>query len=334
MTTRIAINGFGRIGRMALRSLVESGKTDLEIVAINDLVPAKPLAHLLKYDSVQGPFPGTIEATDTHISINGKDIVVHSERNPEDLPWKALNIDIVLECSGIFLTQELAQKHINAGASRVILSAPAKDKTKTVVYGVNHETISKDDTIISNASCTTNCLSPLAKVMLETVGIKRGVMTTVHAYTQDQCILDAPHKDPYRSRAAAQNMSPTSTGAAKAVGLVLPELLGKLDGSAIRVPTPCVSMVDFAFQSEKPTDVETINAAVKAASEGDMKIVLGYTEEPLVSSDLKHDSRSSIFAAPLTKVIEGDLVKVVSWYDNEWGFASRMIDVARYMSQL
>ena len=332
MTIKIGINGFGRIGRLVTRAISEYNISDMEIVAINSPGALETSAHLLRYDSVHGRFGVEVVTDDGKMTIDGNQVRMTHERNPADIDWGALDVDLVMECSGVFRTKETAQPHIDAGAKSILISAPANGVDKTIVYGVNHEDLTADDRVVSCASCTTNCLAPLASVLMDAVGIRRGFMTTVHAYTQDQRILDNSHKDLYRARAAGKNMIPTSTGAAKAVGLVIPGLIGKLSGSAVRVPTANVSMVDLAFQPDRATSPEELNAMVKQASEQRMKGVLRYTEEPLVSSDLNHDPHSSIFAAPLTKVIEGDLVKVIAWYDNEWGFANRMIDVARVMA--
>ena len=334
MTLRIAINGFGRIGRLVVRSIVENNHSDVEIVGINSPGALETQAHLLRYDSVHGRFDNEVKTEPGMMDFGTGPVRVTHERNPAEIDWKSLDVDVVMECSGYFRTGEAVQAHIDAGAKSVLISAPASGVDKTIVYGVNEADLGKTDLIVSCASCTTNCLAPLAKVLMENFGIRRGFMTTIHAYTQDQRILDNSHKDLYRARAAGLNMIPTSTGAAKAVGLVLPSLEGKLHGSAVRVPTANVSMVDLAFQPEKHTSVDEINAAVKKAAESNMKGVLRYTEEALVSSDLNHDPHSSVFAAPLTKVLENDLVKVVSWYDNEWGFACRMIDVAREMKNV
>jgi len=331
MGLRIGINGFGRIGRLVVRSVVEYGMKDVEIVAINSPGALETQAHLLRYDSVHGRFPGEVTIKDGEMDFGRGKVRVTHERDPAKVDWGALNVDVVMECSGFFRTRESVQAHLDAGGNKVLISAPGKGVDKTIVYGVNHKDLTKDDLIVSCASCTTNCLAPLAKVLMDSVGIRRGFMTTIHSYTLDQRILDSSHKDMYRARAAAQNMIPTSTGAAKAVGLVLPELEGKLHGSAIRVPTANVSLVDLAFQPEVVTNVEDLNAIVKKAADDEMKGVLRYTEEPLVSSDLNHDPHSAIFAAPLTNVLHHDLVKVIAWYDNEWGFANRMIDVAREM---
>ncbi|MGJ8563791.1 MAG: type I glyceraldehyde-3-phosphate dehydrogenase [Alphaproteobacteria bacterium] len=332
MTIRIGINGFGRIGRLVTRALSEYNIPDIELVAINSPGELATSAHLLRYDSVHGRFGAEVIEGDGFIDFGRGKVRMTHERNPADAKWGDVGVDVVMECTGLFRSGESVQPHLDAGAKSVLISAPGSNVDKTIVYGVNHDELTADDRVVSCASCTTNCLAPLAKVLMDTVGIRRGFMTTVHAYTQDQRILDNSHKDLYRARAAGLNMIPTSTGAAKAVGLVLPELLGKLSGSAVRVPTANVSMVDLAFQPIKSTTAEALNAAVKEAAEGAMKGVLRYTEESLVSSDLNHDPNSSIFAAPLTKVLDGDLVKVIAWYDNEWGFANRMIDVAREMS--
>jgi glyceraldehyde 3-phosphate dehydrogenase len=328
MTTKVAINGFGRIGRLVARAILERDDHDLELVAINDLAPAKANALLFKRDSVHGTFPGTVEADGNDIIVNGKRIHVTAERDPANLPHGANGVDIALECTGFFTDRESAGKHLTAGAKRVLISAPAKNVDKTIVFGVNHGVLTSDDKIVSNASCTTNCLAPLAKVVHETVGIERGLMTTVHAYTNDQKILDQIHGDMRRARAAGMSMIPTTTGAARAVAEVLPELKGKLDGSAIRVPTPNVSLVDLTFTPSRDTTVEEINAALKAASEGALKGVLAYSDEPLVSIDYNHCPASSTIDSLETTVLEGKLVRVVSWYDNEWGFSNRMVDTA------
>lgn len=334
MTTRVAINGFGRIGRMVLRALVESGRTDMVVVAVNDLADAPRLAHLLKYDSIHGKFPGTIESTETSILVNGAKIDVFCERDPEALPWGGLNVDLVMECTGFFLTQDLCGKHIIAGAKKVLISAPAKDDTKTVVYGVNDNVITINDTIVSNASCTTNALAPLLRVLNDEFGVESGLMTTIHAYTGDQPTHDSTHKDPYRGRAAALSMVPTTTGAAKAIGKVIPELEGKLDGVAIRVPVPNVSIVDLTVVTKKPTTPDEVRARFKAASAGKFKGVLGYVDEKLVSSDLNHDPHSSSFVADQVYVNNDNLVRVMAWYDNEWGFSNRMLDTAAVMLKL
>lgn len=334
MATKVAINGFGRIGRLVARAILERNDHDLELVAINDLADAKSNALLFKRDSVHGAFPGTVEADGNDIIVNGKRIHVTAERDPANLPHGANVVDIALECTGFFTDRDSAGKHLTAGAKRVLISAPAKNVDKTIVYGVNHGVLTSDDKIVSNASCTTNCLAPLAKVVHETVGIERGLMTTVHAYTNDQKILDQIHGDMRRARAAGMSMIPTTTGAARAVAEVLPELKGKLDGSAIRVPTPNVSLVDLTFTPSRDTTVEEINAALKAASEGALKGVLGYSDEPLVSIDYNHCPNSSTIDSLETAVIEGKLVRVVSWYDNEWGFSNRMVDTAGVMAGL
>ena len=329
MTVKVAINGFGRIGRNILRAIHESGRKDIEVVAINDLGPIETNAHLLRYDSVHGRFPAEVKVEGDSIRVDSAPFKVLAERDPANLPWGDLGVDIVLECTGIFTARDKASAHIDAGAKRVLVSAPSQGADLTVVYGVNHDKITKDHIIISNASCTTNCLAPVAKVLNDTFGIQKGFMTTVHAYTGDQPTLDTMHKDLYRARAAGMSMIPTSTGAARAVGLVLPELQGKLDGVSIRVPTPNVSVIDFKFVPKRAVTVEEVNQTlVAAATEGPLKGILAYTEEPLVSIDLSHNPASSTFALDQTKVIEGDLVRVMSWYDNEWGFSNRMADVA------
>jgi glyceraldehyde 3-phosphate dehydrogenase len=334
MSVRVAINGFGRIGRNVLRAIAEAGRKDIEVVGINDLAPVETNAHLLRFDSVHGRFPGEVKVSSDSISLGNGRIKVTAIKDPATLPWKELGVDIALECTGIFTSKEKASAHLNAGAHRVIISAPADGADLTVVYGVNHDKLTQDHKVVSNASCTTNCLAPVAKVLNDAVGIEKGFMTTVHAYTNDQPTLDQVHKDLYRARAAAINMIPTSTGAAKAVGLVLPELAGKLDGVAIRVPTPNVSVVDFKFVARRATSKEEINSAVKRASEQQLKGILGYTEVPNVSSDFNHDSHSSVFAIDQTKVMDGTLVRVMSWYDNEWGFSNRMVDTAVAMGKL
>jgi len=332
MTIKVAINGFGRIGRNVLRGLIESGQTDVEVVAINDLGPVETNAHLMRYDSVHGRFPGEVKVDGDTIDVGRGPIRVTAERDPKALPWS--DVDIALECTGIFTARDKAALHLENGSKRVLISAPGADADKTIVYGVNHDSLTADDTVVSNASCTTNCLAPVAYVLQKAFGIDHGYMTTIHSYTGDQPTLDTMHKDLYRARAAALSMIPTSTGAAKAVGLVLPELKGKLDGSAIRVPTPNVSVVDLKAVVSRSVTAEEVNAAMKAAAEGELKGVLGYEEGPLVSSDYNHDARSSIFAAPQTKVLEGTMVRVLSWYDNEWGFSNRMLDTARAMAKL
>ncbi|WP_425417217.1 type I glyceraldehyde-3-phosphate dehydrogenase [Oricola indica] len=335
MTVKVAINGFGRIGRNVVRAIYESGRKDIDIVAINDLGPVETNAHLMRYDSVHGRFPKAVEVKGDTIHIEGGDsFKVFAERDPKALPWGDLDIDIVMECTGIFTAKEKASLHLEAGAKRVLVSAPAAGADKTVVYGVNHDVLTKDDLVVSNASCTTNCLAPVAKVLNDAIGIEKGMMTTIHSYTGDQPTLDTMHKDLYRGRAAAMSMIPTSTGAAKAVGLVLPELNGKLDGFAMRVPTPNVSVVDLKFIAKNATSVDEINAAIKAAAEGPLKGILGYTTEKNVSIDFNHDPHSSIFHMDQTKVMDGTLVSVLSWYDNEWGFSNRMGDTAVAMGKL
>ncbi|MET0546739.1 MAG: type I glyceraldehyde-3-phosphate dehydrogenase [Caulobacterales bacterium] len=334
MTVRVAINGFGRIGRNVLRGIVESGRKDIEVVAINDLGPVETNAHLLRFDSVHGRFPAEVTVDGDSIIINGKAIKVTAVRNPAELPHGALNVDIALECTGIFTAREKAAAHLEAGAKRVIVSAPADNADFTVVYGVNHQGLTKDHMVISNASCTTNCLAPVVKVLHDAIGIDHGMMTTIHSYTGDQPTLDTLHKDLYRGRAAALNMIPTSTGAAKAIGLVIPDLKGKLDGISIRVPTPNVSVVDFKFVAKRATDAKEINAAIKAAADGPLKGVLGYTNAPNVSMDFNHDPHSSIFHMDQTKVMEGKMVSILSWYDNEWGFSNRMSDTAVALGKL
>jgi len=334
MTLRVGINGFGRIGRLALRSMIENNRQDIEVVAINDLGPVDTNAHLLQFDSVHGRFPKEVKTTADSIDAGAGPMKVFAERDPSKLPWGDLGVDIVFECTGIFASKDKASAHLSGGAKRVLISAPAGSDLKTIVYGVNHDTLTSDDTVVSNASCTTNCLAPMAKVLHDTVGIERGYMTTIHSYTGDQPTLDTMHKDLYRARAAASSMIPTSTGAAKAVGLVLPELAGKLDGSSIRVPTPNVSVVDLVFTPGRDTTVEEINGAILEAANGPMKGVLGATEKPLVSADFNHDPHSSTFALPQTQILEGKLVRVLSWYDNEWGFSTRMTDTAYVMGKL
>ncbi|RKF23198.1 type I glyceraldehyde-3-phosphate dehydrogenase [Altericroceibacterium spongiae] len=334
MTTKVSINGFGRIGRLVARAILERDDHDLELVAINDLADAKENALLFQYDSTHGRFPGEVTADASSITVNGKTIAVTSERNPGDLPHKEMGIDIVLECTGFFQSKEACQPHLDAGAKRVLISAPGKGADRTVVFGVNHKDLTAEDIVVSNASCTTNCLAPVAKVLNDTFGIERGMMTTIHSYTNDQRMLDQMHKDMRRARGGAQNIIPTTTGAARAVGLVLPELNGKLDGSSVRVPTPNVSLVDLTFVPAKETSVEAINAALKAAADGPMKGVLDYTDQPLVSSDFNHYPASSTVDSLETAVMEGKLGRVVSWYDNEWGFSNRMIDTAGVMAGL
>ncbi|WP_196260533.1 type I glyceraldehyde-3-phosphate dehydrogenase [Pelagibacterium limicola] len=333
MTVRVAINGFGRIGRNVLRAIIESGRTDIEIVAINDLGPVETNAHLIRYDSVHGKFPGTVKVDGDTIDVGRGPIKVTAVRNPAELPHREMGVDIVMECTGIFTSKDKASAHLEAGAKRVIVSAPADGADLTVVYGVNHDKLSSDHVVISNASCTTNCLAPVAYVLHEAVGIEKGFMTTIHSYTGDQPTLDTMHKDLYRARAAALSMIPTTTGAAKAVGLVLPELNGKLDGTSIRVPTPNVSVVDFKFIAKRTTSVEEINAAIKTAADGNLKGILGYTTEKLVSTDFNHDPHSSVFHMDQTKVMDGTFVRILSWYDNEWGFSNRMSDTAVAMAK-
>ena len=328
MSVRVAINGFGRIGRNILRAIVESARDDIIVVGINDLGPVETNAHLLRYDSVHGKFPADVKISGNDLDIGQGLIKVTSIRDPKDLPWKELDVDIAMECTGIFTSREKASMHLDAGAKRVLVSAPASGVDLTVVYGVNHQKISKDHLVISNASCTTNCLAPIAMALNNGVGINQGFMTTIHSYTGDQPTLDTMHSDLYRSRAAAGNMIPTSTGAAKAVGLVLPELNGKLDGVSVRVPTQNVSVVDFKFNASRSTSVDEINNIIKVSANEGLKNILGFTDEPLVSSDFNHDARSSIFHMDQTKVMDNTFVRVLSWYDNEWGFSNRMSDTA------
>ena len=334
MATKVAINGFGRIGRLVARALLERKDHDFDLVAINDLSDTKSNALLFKHDSTHGRFPGTVEVDGNDIVVDGKHIRVTSERDPGKLPHKEMGIDIVLECTGFFQSDAASRPHLDAGARRVLISAPADGVSKTIVFGVNQDSLTADDVIVSNASCTTNCLAPVAKVLHEAVGIERGFMTTIHSYTNDQKMLDQIHKDLRRARGGAQNMIPTTTGAARAVGLVLPELKGKLDGSSVRVPTPNVSLVDLVFTPGRETTRDEINAALKAASEGALKGVLDYTDQPLVSSDFNHYPASSTVDSLETSVLEGKLVRVVSWYDNEWGFSNRMVDTAGVMAGL
>ena len=331
MTVKVAINGFGRIGRNILRAIIESERKDLEVVAINDLGSTEVNAHLLQFDSVHGPWQKEINMTKDSIIIEGREIEVTAIRQPAALPWK--NIDIAMECTGIFTDREKAASHLQNGSSRVLISAPAKNADKTIVYGVNHQTLTKNDIVVSNGSCTTNCLLPVVKVLNEKIGIRRGFMTTIHSYTGDQPVLDTMHDDLYRARAANLSMIPTTTGAAKAVGLVLPELAGKLDGFAIRVPTPNVSVIDFTFEALRETSNIEINQEIYKAASTSFKGILGYTDKKLVSSDFNHDARSSIFAADQTRVIDKNLVRVLSWYDNEWGFSNRMADTAMEMAK-
>ncbi|MHA3915790.1 type I glyceraldehyde-3-phosphate dehydrogenase [Halovulum sp. GXIMD14793] len=327
MGIKVAINGFGRIGRNILRAVVENGHDDIEVIAINDLGPVETNAHLVRYDSVHGKFPGNVTVDGDTIDVGRGPIRVTAERDPKALPWG--DVDIALECTGIFTAREKASMHLENGSKRVLISAPGAEADKTIVYGVNHDILNADDRVVSNGSCTTNCLAPVAKVLHDEFGIKSGYMTTVHAYTGDQPTLDTMHKDLYRARAAAMSMIPTSTGAAKALGLVIPELKGVLDGSSVRVPTPNVSCIDLKFIAEKPASAEDINAALKAAAEGPMKGILQYADGPLVSIDFNHDPHSSSFAPDQTKVLNEGLIRVLSWYDNEWGFSNRMIDTAR-----
>jgi glyceraldehyde 3-phosphate dehydrogenase len=334
MAVRVAINGFGRIGRNILRAIVESGRKDIEVVAVNDLAPVETNAHLLRFDSVHGRFPGEVKVKGDTIDVGRGSIKVTAIKDPAQLPHKDLKVDIAMECTGIFTSKEKAAPHLTAGAKRVLISAPGENADFTVVYGVNHDKLGDGHKVVSNASCTTNCLAPVAKVLNDAIGIEKGFMTTIHAYTNDQPSLDQVHKDLYRARAAALSMIPTSTGAAKAVGLVLPELKGKLDGVAIRVPTPNVSVVDFKFIAKRTTDKDEINGAIKRAAEQQLKGILGFTEQPNVSIDFNHDSHSSVFHMDQTKVIEGTLVRVMAWYDNEWGFSNRMADTAVVMGKL
>ena len=331
---KVAINGFGRIGRNVLRAIVESGRKDIQVVAINDLGPVETNAHLMRFDSVHGRFPGNVKVDGDTIDVGFGPIKVTAIKNPAELPHKALGVDIALECTGIFVTRDKAAAHLEAGAKRVIVSAPCDNADLTVVFGVNHDKLTKDHVVISNASCTTNCLAPVAKVLNDAIGIEKGFMTTIHSYTGDQPTLDTMHKDLYRARAAALSMIPTSTGAAKAVGLVLPELNGKLDGSAIRVPTPNVSVVDLKFVAKRATTVAEVNSAIKAAADGPLKGILGYTDVSNVSIDFNHDPHSSVFHMDQTKVMEGTFVRILSWYDNEWGFSNRMSDTAVAMGKL
>jgi glyceraldehyde 3-phosphate dehydrogenase len=331
MAVKVAINGFGRIGRNVLRAIIESGRTDIEVIAINDLGPVATNAHLLQYDSVHGRFPFPVTHTDDSIDVGRGPIAVTAIRNPADLPWS--DVDVVMECTGIFTSKDACQAHLDNGSSRVLISAPGKDADKTIVFGVNDGELTADDIVVSNASCTTNCLSPVVKVLNDNVGIVKGFMTTIHSYTGDQPTLDTMHGDLYRARAAALSMIPTSTGAAKAVSLVLPELAGKLDGVAIRVPTPNVSVVDLTFEAARETTIEEINQLIRDAADGPLKGVLGYTDAKLVSTDFNHDPHSSIFHTDQTKVMEGTMVRILTWYDNEWGFSNRMSDTAVAMGK-
>ncbi|MEH6476374.1 MAG: type I glyceraldehyde-3-phosphate dehydrogenase [Sneathiella sp.] len=334
MTVRVAINGFGRIGRNVLRAIYESGRTDVEVVGINDLGSVEANAHLLRYDSVHGRFPGEIIVSGDTIDMGRGPIKVSAERNPADLPWGELGVDIAYECTGIFTHVDKARAHLEAGAKKVLISAPGTNVDKTIVYGVNHDKLTADDKIVSNASCTTNCLAPVAQVLNDAIGIKHGFMTTVHSYTGDQPVLDTLHSDPRRARGAATSIIPTSTGAAKAVGLVLPELAGKLDGTSVRVPTPNVSLIDLTFVAGRATTVEEVNAALVEAANGRLKGVLAICDEPLVSIDFNHNPASSTFDVTQTQVVEGTFVRILSWYDNEWGFSNRMSDTAVYMANL
>jgi glyceraldehyde 3-phosphate dehydrogenase len=334
MAVRVAINGFGRIGRLILRAIIESGRKDIQVVAVNDLGPIETNAHLLRYDSVHGRFPMPVKVSGDQMIVNDQAIKVTAIKNPAELPHKDLGVDIALECTGIFTSKEKAAAHLTAGAKRVLISAPADNVDLTVVYGVNHQKLTKDHIIVSNASCTTNCLAPVVKVLHDTVGIEHGFMTTIHSYTNDQPSLDQMHKDLYRARAAALNMIPTSTGAAKAVGLVLPELKGKLDGVSIRVPTPDVSVVDLKAVTKRPTSVQEINDAMKRAASQEMKGILDIVDAPLVSGDFIHNPASASFALDQTKVIDGKFVRLMAWYDNEWGFSSRMADTTIAMAKL
>jgi glyceraldehyde 3-phosphate dehydrogenase (phosphorylating) len=334
VTVRVAINGFGRIGRNVLRAIAESGRDDIKVVAINDLGPVETNAHLLRFDSVHGRFPGEVKVDGDSIDVGTGPIKVTAIRDPAELPHRELGIEIAMECTGIFTKREKAKTHLAAGAKRVLVSAPAEGADLTVVYGVNHDRLSPEHTIVSNASCTTNCLAPVAKVLNDFIGIDKGFMTTIHSYTGDQPTLDTFHKDLYRARAATLSMIPTSTGAAKAVGLVLPELNGRLDGVAIRVPTPNVSVIDFKFIAKRETTPDEVNTAVIAAADGPLKGILTYTDQPNVSADFNHNSASSVFHLDQTKVMDGTLVRILSWYDNEWGFSNRMADTAVAMAKL
>ena len=334
MSVRVGINGFGRIGRNILRAIVESGRHDIEVVGVNDLAPVETMAHLLRFDSVHGRFPAEVKVEGDSISCGNGKIKVTALKDPSQLPWKELGVDVAIESTGIFTSKEKASSHLKAGAKRVLVSAPADGVDLTVVYGVNHDKLTKDHLVVSNASCTTNCLAPVAKVLNDSIGIDKGFMTTIHAYTNDQPSLDQVHKDLYRARAAAISMIPTSTGAAKAVGLVLPELSGRLDGVSIRVPTPNVSVIDFKFVAKRTTTKDEVNGAVKRAADQQMKGILGYTNQPNVSIDFNHDPHSSVFHMDQTKVMDGTFVRVMSWYDNEWGFSNRMADTAVAMGKL
>ncbi len=328
MAVRVAINGFGRIGRLVLRSILEHKRTDIEVVAVNDLGPVETNVHLLKYDSVHGPLNMDVTVDGDTVAVGNQRFKVTAIRNPAELPHKDLNVDIAFECTGIFTAKDKAAAHLQAGAKRVLISAPGENADLTVVYGVNHQKLTKEHMIVSNASCTTNCLAPVAHVLHDAIGIEKGMMTTIHSYTGDQPTLDTMHKDLYRARAAGLSMIPTSTGAAKAVGLVLPDLNGKLDGISVRVPTPNVSLVDLKFIAKRATTAKEVNDAIKAAADGPLKGILGYTNEKLVSSDFNHNPHSSIFHMDQTKVMDGNMVSIMSWYDNEWGFSTRMSDTA------
>ncbi len=328
MAVRVAINGFGRIGRLVLRSILEHKRTDIEVVAVNDLGPVETNVHLLKYDSVHGPLNMDVKVEGDQVTVGNQSFKVTAIKNPAELPHKAMNVDIAFECTGIFTAKDKAALHLEAGAKRVLISAPGENSDLTVVYGVNHQKLTKEHMIVSNASCTTNCLVPVVSVLHEAIGIEKGMMTTIHSYTGDQPTLDTMHKDLYRGRAAALSMIPTSTGAAKAVGLVMPDLNGKLDGVSVRVPTPNVSLVDFKFIAKRATTAKEINDLIRTAANGKLKGILGYTDEKLVSSDFNHNPHSSIFHTDQTKVMDGTLVSIMSWYDNEWGFSTRMSDTA------
>ena len=332
MTVRVAINGFGRIGRLVLRGILESRRNDVQVVGINDLGSVEMNAHLLKYDSIHGTFAADVTADSDTIDAGSGPIRVSAERDPAKLPWKDLGVDVALECTGLFTNRDSAAKHLDAGAKKVLISAPAKEVDKTIVYGVNHDSLEAGDTVVSNASCTTNCLAPVADVLNKLVGLEKGFMTTIHSYTGDQRPLDTLHSDPRRARACAVSMIPTSTGAAQAVGLVLPELKGKLDGTSIRVPTPNVSLIDLTFTAGRDTTIDEINGAMREAAEGPLKGVLAYIDDELVSIDFNHNPASSIFDATQTQVVEGNFVRVLSWYDNEWGFSNRMPDTAVAMA--
>ncbi|MGZ8410422.1 MAG: type I glyceraldehyde-3-phosphate dehydrogenase [Hyphomicrobium sp.] len=334
MAVRVGINGFGRIGRLVLRAATESKRNDVEFVAVNDLGPVETNAHLLKYDSVHGTYPGSITTDGKSMTVDGHKIQVFAERDPKNLPWGDLGIDVLMECTGIFTARDKAAVHLDQGAKRVLVSAPSSGADATIVYGINHNVLKPEHKVISNASCTTNCLAPPVSVLHKKIGLERGYMTTIHAYTGDQPVLDTLHKDLRRARGAALSMVPTSTGAAKAVGLVLPELAGKLDGSAIRVPTPNVSVVDLVFIAKKATTKDEVNSAIEEAANGELEGILGYNTEPLVSIDFNHDRRSSIFDASQTQVVGDNLVRIVAWYDNEWGFSNRMSDTATVMASL